>query len=139
MKIALQAQSRKCQLIPSLSYGDASVTAEPSHASSGTLHSLTVLMQLVEHIVAASISKILPSKRSHKDPSESPTAPVVNLEAERKIKALEAQLARVKESSPLNDTMRSNTSLFRAMFSEITDITLEQNLQQVPDLLRAHL
>ena len=109
MKIALQAQSRKCQLIPSFAYGDASVTAEPSHVSSGTLHSLTVLMQLVEHMVAASTSKILPSKRSHRDPSEGPITPVVNLEAERKIKALEAQLARAKERSPLNDTMHSNT------------------------------
>jgi hypothetical protein len=44
VKIALQAQSRKCQLNPLFSPRNVSLIADPSHANSGPLRSLLALM-----------------------------------------------------------------------------------------------
>jgi hypothetical protein len=98
---------------------------------------LIVSMQVVEHMVAVLTSKILPSKRTRIPPREDPTSPAVNLEAERKIRDLEAELARARERSPPNDKVPGDTSLFHVMFSETADTTSEQKLQQAPDLRRA--
>ncbi|KAG2072236.1 hypothetical protein BDR04DRAFT_1096808 [Suillus decipiens] len=83
IEIALQAQSRKCQLNPLFSPRNVAVIAESSHANSAST---------------------FPSKRTPLDPSQVP-APVVNQGAERRIKALEAELARSKERSPQSDTI----------------------------------
>ncbi|KAG1870515.1 hypothetical protein C8R48DRAFT_698912 [Suillus tomentosus] len=79
--IALQAQSRKCQLNPL--FAPRNVVAESSHANSAST---------------------LPSKRTPLGLSQVPV-PAVNQAAERKIKALEAELARSKEKSPLGDAI----------------------------------
>ncbi|KAG1745436.1 uncharacterized protein EDB91DRAFT_1049844 [Suillus paluster] len=81
-EIALQAQSRKCQLNPTFSSRNASVNPESSHTNSGLPRSLL-------------------RTRTSLDQG---AAPVVNQAAERKIKALEAKLARTKEISPSADT-----------------------------------
>lgn len=101
-----------------------------------------VLVQVVEHmpLVIASTSKILPSKRTRMDPSEDPIIPAINLEAERKIKALEAELARANERSPLDDTISSNTCpSLSCSQRQLIFFFSEQNLQRAPDPLRAHL
>ncbi|KAG1777091.1 hypothetical protein EV702DRAFT_1105813 [Suillus placidus] len=79
-EIALQAQSRKCQLNPLFS---PRVIAESSHANSAST---------------------LPSKRTPVGMNQVPVS-AVNQAAERKIKALEAELARSKERSPPGDTI----------------------------------
>ncbi|KAG1864396.1 hypothetical protein F4604DRAFT_1783232 [Suillus subluteus] len=77
-EIALQAQSRKCQLNPLFSPRNVTVIAESSHANSAST---------------------LPSKPTPLGLSQVPV-PAVNQAAERKIKALEAELARSKERPP---------------------------------------
>ncbi|KAG0704730.1 hypothetical protein DFH29DRAFT_801486 [Suillus ampliporus] len=81
-EIALQAQSRKCQLNPTFSSRNASVITESSHVNSAST---------------------LSPKRTRMGPSPDPV-PAVNQAAERKIKALEAELARTKERPPPGDT-----------------------------------
>ncbi|KAG2125974.1 hypothetical protein DEU56DRAFT_743289 [Suillus clintonianus] len=76
-EIALQAQSRKCQLNPPFpSRNVITVIPESSHANSGPLRSFF----------------------------QDPVPAAVNPVAERKIKTLEAELARSKERSPPGDT-----------------------------------
>ncbi|KAG2052474.1 hypothetical protein BDR06DRAFT_957770 [Suillus hirtellus] len=83
--IALQAQSRKCQLNPL--FAPRNVAAESSHANSAST---------------------LPSKRTPLGLSQVPV-PAVNQAAERKIKALEAELARSKEKSPSGDAISTSS------------------------------
>jgi hypothetical protein len=82
-EIALQAQSRKCQLNPLFSPRNVSLIADPSHANSAST---------------------LPSKCTPLDLNQVPV-PAVNQAAERKIKVLEAELARSKKRSPPGDTI----------------------------------
>ncbi|KAG2128521.1 uncharacterized protein EDB93DRAFT_1184482 [Suillus bovinus] len=81
--IALQAQSRKCHLNPLFSPRNVPVIAESSHANSAST---------------------LPSRRAPLDLSQDPVS-AVNQAAKRKIKALEAELARSKERSPPGDAI----------------------------------
>ncbi|KAG2356357.1 hypothetical protein BDR07DRAFT_1300731 [Suillus spraguei] len=87
IEIALQAQSRKCQLNPLFSPRNVAVIAESSHANSAST---------------------FPSRRTPLGPGL--PALVVNQGAERKIKAFEAELARSKERSPQSDTTSSKPS-----------------------------
>ncbi|KAG2037043.1 hypothetical protein BDR03DRAFT_864781 [Suillus americanus] len=86
-EIALQAQSRKCQLNPLFSSRNVTVIAESSHANSGLPSPLSTLIQV--------------------------PVPAVNQAAERKIKALEAELARSKERSPSGDTISNPSACSR--------------------------
>jgi len=88
------------------------------------------------HIELIAIASTLPSKCTPLDLSQVPV-PAVNQAAERKIKVLEAELARSKKRSPPGDTISSK--LLFATCSEAADSTAEQNLQQALDLQRAHL
>ncbi|KAG1742125.1 hypothetical protein EDB19DRAFT_1827786 [Suillus lakei] len=87
-EIALQAQSRKCQLNPPFSSRNVTVISESSHANSAST---------------------LPSKRTPLGLSQDPV-PAVNQAAERKIKALEAELARSKERSPPGDMISKSSA-----------------------------
>ncbi|KAG1761440.1 hypothetical protein EDD22DRAFT_980196 [Suillus occidentalis] len=90
-EIALQAQSRKCQLNPLFSPRSVTVDAESSHANSAST---------------------LPSKRTPLGLSQVPV-PAANKLAERKIKALEAELARSKERSPPADAISKSSASSR--------------------------
>lgn len=89
------------------------------------------------HVELIAIASTLPSKRAPLGLSQVPV-PAVNQAAERKIKALEAELTRSKEKSPSGDAI-SSKPLLRATYSEAADSTAEQNLQPALDLRRAHL